>query len=45
LFLAVPISAYNGILSELLGVLARQTFQVKLVVFDPNRMEVIQWLP
>jgi hypothetical protein len=43
LYMAVPHQAYEGILSEPIGRLAIQKTQLKLVVFDPVKMEVIRW--
>ena len=44
LYLAVPESAYQSILSEQIGVVARQQVEVKLVVFDPDSEEIRQWI-
>jgi len=44
LFLAVPTFAYEGILSELIGQLVIQKSKIKLIVFDPEREEITQWL-
>ena len=44
LYLAVPLAAYRGILSE---ELAKQTLShsgVKLIVFDPEREEIVTWI-
>ncbi len=45
LFLAVPISAYEGIWSELLGKITLQGGRIKLIVFDPEKQELVQWIP
>jgi XisH protein len=44
LFLAVPTEVYNGILSEPLGQLVLVGVNLRLLVFDPDRREVIQWI-
>ena len=44
LYMAVPTAAHRGILSE---EIAKQTLQrsgVKLIVFDPEREEIVQWI-
>jgi len=43
LYLAVPIQAYNGILDEPLGQQMVESLQVRLLVFDPEREEIILW--
>jgi hypothetical protein len=43
LFLAIPITAYQGIWSEPLGKLTRRRGRVKLIVFDPDKQEIIRW--
>lgn len=43
LFLAVPQSVYNGILSEPLGTLTAVDAGMKMVVFHPKRRRIIQW--
>ncbi|MCK6580550.1 MAG: hypothetical protein L6Q98_20860 [Anaerolineae bacterium] len=45
LYLAVPIQAYNGILSEALGMHVIAEYQISLVVFDPQQEEIIAWYP
>jgi hypothetical protein len=44
LFLGVPIRAFAGILSEPLGEVARQAGHIKLMVFDPEKAEIVQWV-
>ncbi len=44
LFLAVPLSAYQGILSEPIGVYARQVGKIKLMVFDAVSGRVVEWI-
>lgn len=43
LFLAVAAEVYNGILSEPLGQAYLADMNVRLLVFDPDRREVIRW--
>lgn len=43
-FLAVPLKVYNGILSEPLGQMVMVDLNVRLLVYDPDRREVIQWI-
>lgn len=45
LYLAIPIAAYNGILSEPVGNQAIQDNQMKLLVFDPKLETLIKWIP
>ena len=45
LYLAVPVMAYNGILTETIGHQVLQDNQVKLLVFDPQTEEVVRWIP
>jgi hypothetical protein len=44
LYLAVPRAALDGILGEGLGHQARRKAQVRLIVFDPDQEETVQWL-
>ena len=44
LFLTVPSTAYQGILSETIGLQARQVINFRLMVFEPNTMRIIQWI-
>lgn len=44
LYLAVPESAYNGILAEAVGQLLLGRIGARLIVFDPEREEVVQWI-
>jgi hypothetical protein len=43
-FLAVPAKVYDGILSEPLGQMVMIDLNVRLLVFDPDRREVAQWI-
>jgi hypothetical protein len=45
LYLAVPVAAYNGILSEPVGDQAIQDNQMKLIVFDPKTEALVKWIP
>ncbi len=45
LYLAVPSAAYKGLLSEALGQLMIEKVGINLMVFDPEKEEVIQWIP
>lgn len=45
LHLAVPASALDGILGEEIGRQALRKAQVRLIVFDPEQEEIVQWLP
>jgi hypothetical protein len=44
LYLAVPEVAYNGVLSEPIGEKAIQQADIRLIVFDPEREEIVQWI-
>lgn len=44
LYMAVPDAAYHGILSEEIGKQTLQRSGVKLIVFDPEREEIVQWI-
>jgi XisH protein len=43
LFLAVTATVYDGILSEEIGRFVLTGASVRLVVFDPERAEVVRW--
>jgi len=43
-YMAVPIRAYRGIWSEPLGKLVLESRRIKLIVFDPQAEEVVQWI-
>lgn len=45
LYLAVPESAYQGILSEELGQRVIRHFDLKLLAFDPYREVITRWMP
>jgi hypothetical protein len=45
LYMAVPVAAYNGILSEVIGQQTVTQSDVKLIVFDPVSEEIIEWIP
>jgi len=44
LYLAVPTQAYNGILSEKIGKQTLLRVGIRLIVFDPDVAEVVQWI-
>jgi hypothetical protein len=44
LFLAVPESIAK-VIDEPLGCLLREDYDLRVVVFDPRKKEIIQWLP
>jgi len=45
IFLAVPISAYNGFLNQAISQVGLRKAGVKLLVFDPVAEEIVQWIP
>jgi hypothetical protein len=45
LYLAVPVAAFDGILSETLGRHLIENLNIHLVVFEPEQMEIVQWIP
>lgn len=45
LYLAVPESTYQGILSEELGQRITQHIALKLLVFDPSQEVITRWIP
>ena len=44
LYLAVPIPAYDGILSEKVGQTVRKRLKIRIIVFDVENEEIVQWL-
>jgi hypothetical protein len=44
LFLAVPVLAYEGILSEPLGQLMIGAYKLQLIVFDDIERRIIEWI-
>lgn len=44
LYLAVPSSAYNGILNEELGKQALRRVNMHLIIFDSESEEIVQWI-
>lgn len=44
LYLAVPIFAYEGFLSERIGQVGIQKIAAKLLVFDPEVETIVQWI-
>ncbi len=45
LWLAVPDMAYQGILTEKLGLAMREQNHIDLLVFSPEREEITAWIP
>lgn len=43
LYLAVPLSAYNGLLNEELGQQVLEKVEIRLMVFDPSKEEIVLW--
>ncbi len=44
LYLAVPTQASQQLLSEEIGQLVLQELHIKVLIFDPEREEVVQWI-
>jgi hypothetical protein len=44
LYLAVPIEIYEDFFFEELPQLSLKEYQVKVLVFDPTREEISQWI-
>ncbi len=44
LYMAVPDAAYRGILSEEIGKQTLKHNKVRLIVFDPEREEIVTWI-
>lgn len=44
LYLAVPVDTYNEFFITQFGQLAIQYYQLKLIVYDVPRKEIVQWL-
>jgi hypothetical protein len=45
LYLAISNGAYNGIMSEKIGQLVKLGAKIALIVFDPLREEIVEWIP
>ena len=46
LYLAIPQTTYEGFFAEEVGqLLSRRRPELKFIVFEPNRQEIIQWKP
>jgi len=43
-YLAVPQVVYDGILDEPLGQLMLTELGLRVIVFDPNRREIVRWI-
>ncbi len=44
LYMAVSQAAFKGILSEKIGTLAITQGKISLLIFDPEREEIVQWI-
>jgi hypothetical protein len=44
LYMAVPLAAYESILSETIAQPVFQRANIKLIVFDPKTEEIVQWI-
>lgn len=44
IYLAVSITVYDGILSTLLGRVALEDYQVKLLIFEPEEAKIYKWI-
>lgn len=44
LYMAVPVAAYRGILSEEIGKQTLKRNDVRLLIFDPEREEIVTWI-
>lgn len=44
LYLAIPLSAYNGIMSESIGITIRQKLKMRLIVVDLEQEEIVRWI-
>ncbi len=44
IYLAIPLSAYEGIFSTLLGRVMIEDHSLKLIVFDPSQEVIQQWI-
>lgn len=45
LYLAAPVMAYNGILSEEIARQIVERDSIRLLIFDPEAEEIVQWIP
>jgi hypothetical protein len=44
LYLAIPVEAFHGIISEPLGQELIEKHNVHLLIFDPDKEEIVQWI-
>ncbi len=44
LFLAVPVDIYNDFFGEEIAQLSVTEYQVKLLIFNPDREEIVKWI-
>ena len=45
LYMAVPEAAYENIFQHVLGQAMINRYAIPLLIFDPVREEIIQWMP
>lgn len=45
LYLAVPISAYETFFKREFAEISVQKYQLKLIIYNPNKQEIVQWIP
>ncbi len=45
LYIAVPTTAFTGIMGEEIGRQAVQKARTGVIVFDPEQEEIVRWLP
>lgn len=45
LYLAVSSQSYAGILSEKIGILTLAQGKISVLIFDPEREEIVKWIP
>lgn len=45
LYMALPISSYNRIMTEDIGQDVIQRYDLRLIVFNPLTEEIVQWIP
>lgn len=44
LYLAIPLDAFNAFFRERFPQEVIGTYQIKLIVYDPNHSEIVQWI-
>lgn len=45
LYLAVPAETWNDLFVEPVGLLVREQYHIRYLVFLPQREEIVQWIP